>query len=264
VTLWSAASATKGPLKRCWPTPSASLTTVAWRPTTSKDHGRTCVAWPGRVVVGRGRPDPAGHLERVQEEFSAGTFVFGPGDEDIHTAVERRVTEIAGEVGARLHTGRSRNDQIATDLRLWAKRELTAIGWRVVELQRYCCDEPGRPKTPISRLHAPAAGEPVLLAHHLLAHGWPLHATSIACATPAPLDVSPLGRELWPARPSNSTRTAWPPSWVRRTLRELPRRGLRPRLRGRVAVRSGPARVHCRASARRSCCGRAKSSASAG
>jgi len=66
-------------------------------------------------------------LDQVEGELAGGTFAFAPDDEDIHTAVERRVTEIAGDVGAKLHTGRSRNDQIATDLRLYAKRELHAV-----------------------------------------------------------------------------------------------------------------------------------------
>ena len=51
--------------------------------------------------------------------WRAGTFVFVDSDEDIHTAIERRVTELAGPAGAKLHTGRSRNDQSATDVRLW-------------------------------------------------------------------------------------------------------------------------------------------------
>ena len=59
-----------------------------------------------------------------------GVFVFAPGDEDIHTAVERRVTELAGDVGAKLHTGRSRNDQVATDLRLWCRRSLVGVAER--------------------------------------------------------------------------------------------------------------------------------------
>jgi argininosuccinate lyase len=74
-------------------------------------------------------------LDQVAVEFDAGTFVFAPDDEDIHTAIERRVTEIAGDVGAKLHTGRSRNDQVATDLRLYAKRELRAVATEVVALQ---------------------------------------------------------------------------------------------------------------------------------
>ena len=58
-------------------------------------------------------------LERVHEEWSAGTFELRPGDEDIHTANERRLTELVGPLGGKLHTGRSRNDQVATDTRLW-------------------------------------------------------------------------------------------------------------------------------------------------
>src|SRR6516162_1926387 len=71
----------------------------------------------------------------VEEEFATGAFVFAPGDEDVHTAVERRVTELAGDVGAKLHTGRSRNDQVATDLRLFTKRELVGTARRVLGLQ---------------------------------------------------------------------------------------------------------------------------------
>ncbi len=58
-------------------------------------------------------------LEKVKAEFIAGAFEAVPGDEDIHTAVERRLTEIIGPVGGKLHTGRSRNDQVATDFRMW-------------------------------------------------------------------------------------------------------------------------------------------------
>ena len=58
-------------------------------------------------------------LEQVRAEFDAGTFQIQPGDEDIHTAVERRLTELVGPVAGKLHTGRSRNDQVTTDLRLY-------------------------------------------------------------------------------------------------------------------------------------------------
>jgi argininosuccinate lyase len=58
-------------------------------------------------------------LEKVGEEWAAGKFEIKPGDEDIHTANERRLTEIIGATGGKLHTGRSRNDQVATDTRLW-------------------------------------------------------------------------------------------------------------------------------------------------
>ena len=88
-----------------------------------------------------------------------GTFEFVRTDEDIHTAVERRVTAIAGPPGAKMHTGRSRNDQIATDVRLWAKRELREIARRV-HRPPGGADRPrrrGRPRLP-PRLHAPPAG----------------------------------------------------------------------------------------------------------
>lgn len=58
-------------------------------------------------------------LETVHNEWSTGLFVLKPGDEDIHTANERRLTELIGPTGGKLHTGRSRNDQVATDTRLW-------------------------------------------------------------------------------------------------------------------------------------------------
>jgi argininosuccinate lyase len=59
-------------------------------------------------------------LDKVREEWANGTFEIKAGDEDIHTANERRLTELVGPVGGKLHTGRSRNDQVATDTRLWA------------------------------------------------------------------------------------------------------------------------------------------------
>ena len=60
-------------------------------------------------------------LKQVASEFEQGQFVPDPADEDIHMAVERRLTELIGDDGARLHTARSRNDQVATDLRLYLK-----------------------------------------------------------------------------------------------------------------------------------------------
>ncbi|HVA44695.1 MAG TPA: argininosuccinate lyase [Acidimicrobiales bacterium] len=114
-------------------------------------------------------------LSRVQSEMDSGEFAFTESDEDIHTAVERRVTELAGPAGAKLHTGRSRNDQVATDLRLWARRELAGVGRMVLNLQRTLltrAEEVGDAYLP-GYTHMQRA-QPVLLAHHLLAHGWAL------------------------------------------------------------------------------------------
>jgi argininosuccinate lyase len=134
-------------------------------------------------------------LERVGEELASGQLVFQPGDEDVHTAVERRVTELAGDVGAKLHTGRSRNDQVATDLRLWCRRSLLSVAVDVVHLQEVLLRrgrEAGDAYLP-GYTHLQRA-QPVLLAHHLLAHGWALaRDVDRLVATVDRLDVSPLG-----------------------------------------------------------------------
>jgi argininosuccinate lyase len=134
-------------------------------------------------------------LARVEEELGGGTFTFVPTDEDIHTAIERRVTEIAGPAGAKLHTGRSRNDQVALDLRLYLQREGKEQAVRIHALQEVLLQRameatdtylPGY--THLQR------AQPVLLAHHLLAHFWALardHQRWHDCLARA--DVSPLG-----------------------------------------------------------------------
>jgi argininosuccinate lyase len=112
-------------------------------------------------------------LDTVAEELGDDRFEFAPTDEDIHTAVERRVTELAGEAGAKLHTGRSRNDQVALDLRLFLRREGRAVVDGVHELQHALvrrATEAGEAYLP-GYTHLQRA-QPVLLAHHLLAHFW--------------------------------------------------------------------------------------------
>jgi argininosuccinate lyase len=138
-------------------------------------------------------------LDDVRNEFAGGTFVFVPSDEDVHTAIERRVTELAGPVGGKLHTGRSRNDQCVTALRLWTKREMKRLASMVLGL----CDvlvaraeEAGADANGIvlpGYTHLQRA-QPVLLAHHLMAHAWAmLRDVDRLVATVDRLDVSPLG-----------------------------------------------------------------------
>ncbi len=134
-------------------------------------------------------------LQRAGDELSRGVFEFEPGDEDIHTAIERRVRQLAGDVGAKLHTGRSRNDQVATALRLHVRDELGRIADLILELQRTLsrrANEAGQTYLP-GYTHLQRA-QPILLAHQILAHGWAFaRDVDRLLATLARMDVSPLG-----------------------------------------------------------------------
>ena len=114
-------------------------------------------------------------LGAVEAELRAGTFPFEAGDEDIHMAIERRLTELAGPVGGRLHTARSRNDQVVTDLAMFTRaaalraeehsRELMAA---LLARAREHADWPMPGYTHLQR------AQPVYLGHHLLAYFWML------------------------------------------------------------------------------------------
>jgi argininosuccinate lyase len=134
-------------------------------------------------------------LDQVHTELAEGRFEYVASDEDIHTAVERRVTEISGSAGAKLHTARSRNDQVATDLRLWCKRELVEVARGLYDLQQVLLTralEAGSTYLP-GYTHLQRA-QPVLLSHHLLAHGWAFgRDVDRLLAAVDRLDVSPLG-----------------------------------------------------------------------
>ena len=113
-------------------------------------------------------------LDTVEHEIESGSFDFQVNDEDIHTAVERRVTEL-DPAGAKMHTGRSRNDQVATDLRLWTRSAIDEVLDLIERLQRTLlahAEQAGDAYLP-GYTHLQQA-QPVALSHHLLAHGWAL------------------------------------------------------------------------------------------
>jgi argininosuccinate lyase len=114
-------------------------------------------------------------LEQVHGELSDGSFPFSDDDEDIHMAIERRVTEIAGRAGGRLHTARSRNDQVATDVAMFVRAHAYDAAGSVVRLASVLIDVAER------HLDWPMPGythlqraQPVYLSHHLLAYVWML------------------------------------------------------------------------------------------
>jgi len=153
-------------------------------------------------------------LGEVEKEIRIGALEILPTDEDIHTYVERRVTEITPS-GARLHTGRSRNDQVATDLRLWTKQALGDVARMAISLQKALLEKAKEASGAVlpGYTHLQQA-QPVPLGHHLLAHGWsisrdverlleavermdvsPLGAGAIAGSS-IPLDVDSVAKEL--------------------------------------------------------------------
>jgi argininosuccinate lyase len=114
-------------------------------------------------------------LGRVDREVEEGSFSFADSDEDVHMAIERRVTEIAGQVGGKLHTARSRNDQVATDMALYVRGRALGAVELVNALARALL---GRAE---DHLDWPMPGythlqraQPVYLSHHLLAYVWML------------------------------------------------------------------------------------------
>src|SRR4029453_5789281 len=134
----------------------------------SRAHVRALVR--AKLLTPReGRRLDAG-LRRVLAELDGGTFRFRRSDEDIHMAIERRLTELIGPLGGKLHTGRSRNDQVATDLRLWARRAASDIATAIDQRCRVVLDRADEHVTTLlpGYTHLQRA-QPVRLAHHFLA-----------------------------------------------------------------------------------------------
>jgi argininosuccinate lyase len=113
----------------------------------------------------------ANALRAIEREFDAGRFKPLPSDEDIHMAIERRLIERVGAVGGKLHTARSRNDQVALDLRLFLRAETDGIIEQLLTLQRAFATLAKRHRDVVmpGYTHLQPA-QPVLFAHHLLAY----------------------------------------------------------------------------------------------
>ncbi|MEY2818334.1 MAG: argininosuccinate lyase [Chloroflexota bacterium] len=114
-------------------------------------------------------------LDTVRKEFASGEFIFQPSDEDIHTAVERRLSELIGAAAGKLHTGRSRNDQVATDFRLWMLQAIPELHSAFLNLQSALVEQAelaGETIMP-GYTHLQRA-QPILLGHWWLSHYWAL------------------------------------------------------------------------------------------
>ena len=141
--------------------------------TLSRAHVRMLAA---RQIIGDDDRDAIfAALDTVEAELGGGTFAFADDDEDIHSAVERRVIALAGRSGGKIHTARSRNDQVATDVALFtrdaaghATRAIDALAQALVDAAEAHLDWPLPGYTHLQR------AQPVYLSHHLLAYVWML------------------------------------------------------------------------------------------
>jgi argininosuccinate lyase len=166
-------------------------------------------------------------LDAVRRELQAGTFPFRQELEDIHMNVERRLVELAGPVGGKLHTGRSRNDQIALDERLYLRDVIDHVDAGLVEVEGALVSQAEKHgDTPMPGYTHLQRAQPVLLAHHLLAYVYmlerdrarfrdgrtrvnvmPLGAAALAGAAFA-IDREALARDLGFATPSPNSMDA--------------------------------------------------------
>lgn len=139
----------------------------------SRAHARMLAA---RGIIGAADRDAllAG-LNAVEAELSENRFPFAPDDEDIHMAVERRLTEIVGPVGGRLHTARSRNDQVVTDLAMYTRERARAAQASIASLMAVLLDRAEEhADAPMPGYTHLQRAQPVHLGHHLLAYFWML------------------------------------------------------------------------------------------
>ena len=172
-------------------------------------------------------------LAAVKERMDDGSFVFDVNDEDIHMAVEAALIADIGSAGARLHTGRSRNDQVATDLRLYAKDLLASLMEGNIALRHVLIEKAqahfGVVMPGYTHLqHA----QPVLFSHHMLAYFWMFTrdfarlAAAYDAADANPLGSAAAGGNHLSARPRHDERAAG----LRPRDSQFARRRVRPRL----------------------------------
>ncbi|KAI7885610.1 argininosuccinate lyase [Lichtheimia hyalospora FSU 10163] len=129
------------------------------------------------IITEEERDKLVGGLQQVMDEWQSNKFEIKAGDEDIHTANERRLGEIIGPLAGKLHTGRSRNDQVATDMRLWLRDEASAI---LAQLKELISVTVARAEKEIDVLlpgytHLQRA-QPIRWSHFLLSYAWLWHA----------------------------------------------------------------------------------------
>jgi argininosuccinate lyase len=176
-------------------------------------HARMLAAQ--RVIAPQDLADIERGLAQIAQEIEQGRFEWKLELEDVHLNIEARLTQLVGDAGKRLHTGRSRNDQVATDLRLWLRDEIDALATLLVQMQRALLGVAAvHTETVMPGFTHLQVAQPVTFAHHLLAYvemfardaerladvrrrtnRLPLGAAALA-GTSYPLDRDAVAREL--------------------------------------------------------------------
>jgi argininosuccinate lyase len=156
-------------------------------------------------------------MAQIRAEIESGAFEWKLDLEDVHLNIEARLTQLVGDAGKRLHTGRSRNDQVATDVRLWLVSEIDLIDGLLTDLQRALVDVAAQNVDVIlpGFTHLQVA-QPVSFAHHLLAYVEMFSARCRAHGGCAPARQPPAAGQLqrWPAPPIRWTASAWRARWT--------------------------------------------------
>lgn len=147
-------------------------------------------------------------LDQVLEEWESESITFLPNDEDVHTINERRLTEIIGDVGGKLHTGRSRNDQVVTDMKLWMKKAIHNVMKQLILLLNTIIkvSEDNLDVICPGYTHLQQA-QPIRFSHWLLSYGFSLESDLMRFHDLLrKIDVLPLGSGAIAGNPFNIDR----------------------------------------------------------
>jgi argininosuccinate lyase len=167
-------------------------------------------------------------MAQITAEIQSGAFEWKLDLEDVHLNIEARLTQLVGDAGKRLHTGRSRNDQVATDVRLWLRSEIDLIDGLLTDLQKSLVDVAEQHvETILPGFTHLQVAQPVSFGHHLLAYVemFSRDAERLATCAGAPTACRWAARR-WPAPPTRWTASAWPAPWAW-SMRKATRRSAR-------------------------------------
>jgi argininosuccinate lyase len=195
-----------------------------------------------RIIPARDAARIVGGLGKIRREFERGAFKPKPHDEDVHMAIERRLIELIGPVGGKLHTARSRNDQIALDLRLYVRDAGNAIRRHLGALRRALGLQARRHAGAIMPGFTHLQPAQPVLAHHLPPTSRCSRATRTGSTTACAAPTAAAGSGALAGTIPDRSRLRRPAARFRGGQREQPRRGERPRLHRRAARGAGDPR----------------------